>query len=270
MPPASTASPVLDGTPSESTSIARQTPGAIASVAPSAVPATASITQLLTLAVEKGTPVEQLKELVALHEHIETREARRAFAAALAAFQAECRPIFRAKKAEFATRGGGEMKYNYASLDDIVKAIAPILAAHELSYRWNTRAEKGQLTVDTIVTHIAGHSETTSFTLPVDTNAAMSEQQKYGAALTFGQRRGLSSALGLVTTDEDPDSPKLDPTPITEDQATVINDLLVESRVTPSRFLKHIGAASVEQIKAVDYDAAVAMLTDLKAKREGK
>jgi hypothetical protein len=227
---------------------------------------TQSMRELLHFAIEKGTPVESLEKLVALAKDMRADAAREAFNDAMASFQAECPPIFKAKNADFATKGGGNVKYDYASLDDIERVIKPILAKYGLSYKWNSKIEKTLLTVICIVKHRAGHSEPTDFSLPIDSNAAMSEQQKYGAALTFGQRRSLSAGLGLSTTSEDPDSPKLDPTPITEDQATVINDLLAETRMPVSRFLKYLDASSVDTIRAVDYQTAIGLLEDKKKK----
>jgi hypothetical protein len=261
------AADVRTGTPAVHTESTESAALAIAADAPRAVAVASefgatSMQQLLHFAIEKGTPVEQLERLVDLAERMEAKQAARAFHTALARFQDKVEPVFRAKTAEVTMQAGGKFSYKYAELDDIVHAIKSPLHEEGLSYTWNTRVDKNMLTVDTVVRHVEGHSETTSFTLPIDNKSAMSEQQKYGAALTFGQRRGLSAALGLVTTSEDPDSPKLDPTPISDDQATVINDLLTETRMPLSRFLKYFEAASVDKIRAVDYQTAVGILED--------
>ena len=65
-----------------------------------------SPTALLHEAVVRGASVEQLKELVGLHERIEERQARKAYFDAMAKFQAKCPPIKKVKTAQFATNSG--------------------------------------------------------------------------------------------------------------------------------------------------------------------
>ena len=225
-----------------------------------------SITALLHLAVEKGTPVDQLSKLVDLHERMEARQAAKDFADAMAHFQAECPSIKKSSSANIVTSGGGQFAYTYAELDEIARTINPILAKHGLSYTWDTSADEKMLTVVCTVRHINGHSISSSFILPVESKSAMSAQQKYGAAQTFASRKSLSAALGLTTTDSDTDGKSEDPVTITEDQQTVLSDLLKEAQATPSRFYKYLGVTSLAEIKAVDYEHAK---TTLERKKVG-
>jgi hypothetical protein len=228
-----------------------------------------SITELLFMAVEKGTPVAELKELVALHEHMSKRQAHQEFSQAMATFQAECRAIKRSSTAKVTTKTGGTYEFTYAELDEIARTINPILAKYGLSYSWDSKVERESLTCICTVRHINGHSETSSLTLPIENPSAMNPQQKVGAALTFAQRRTLSAALGLTTTDASPDTKDADPTPITDDQATHVEDLLAElTKGKPpekgasirARFLKHMSAPSIAAIRATDYERAVSAL----------
>lgn len=230
-----------------------------------------SITELLHLAVEKGTPVEQLKELVALHERLTDRQAAIEFAQAMAAFQKECPPIKKSSDAKIATKGGGSYSYTYAELDEIARTVNPILAKNGLSYSWDCKVEKDTLTCVCTVRHINGHSTSSTFALPVDNPSAMSAQQKVGAAMTFAQRRSLSAVLGLTTTDDDPDAAaQVDPKPIDDDQFTFITDLLAETSANEVRFLKYLGVASVKAIPASRYKEAVAALNEIGQKRQEK
>lgn len=234
-------------------------------VAPAGVAALAStsgsITELLRIAVEKGTPVEQLEKLVDLHERMELRQARAEFSQAMAAFQAECPSIKKASKAEIVTKAGGRFGYTYAELDEIARTINPIMAKHGLSYSWDSSVDKDILTCVCTVRHIAGHSITSTFTLPTESSSAMSPQQKMGAALTFAQRKSLASVMGLTTTDEDTDgAEKSDPETITDDQVTVIEDLVREAKVGLPRYLKYMNVASLSDIRAADYKSAVVRL----------
>lgn len=236
-------------------------------VAPVSENGAGSITALLHLAVERGTPVEQLEKLVDLHERMEARQAAKDFAEAMAKFQQECPSIKKSSTANITTSGGGSYAYTYAELDEIARTVNPILAEHGLSYTWDTSADEKMLTVVCTVRHTGGHSTRSSFVLPVESKSAMSAQQKYGAAQTFAQRKSLSAALGLTTTDDDADGAGANPETITEDQQTELGDLITQTNTTPSRFFKYLGVETLAEIRTVDYAHAK---TTLERKKEGK
>lgn len=225
-----------------------------------------SITSLLHLAVEKGTPVAELKELVALHEHMEKRAAVKAFAEAMAAFQRECPLIKKSSTATVATSSGGSYSYTYAELDEIARTTGPVLAKHGLSYSWDTVVDAKMLACTCIVRHIAGHSVESKFSIPTEAaSRGMSAQQAMGAALTYAKRQSMVAALGLTMTDKDTDA--ADPTPITEDQATTLLDLVKETGANHTRFLEALNAVSVTTIRAVDYKKAERMLREFARKK---
>lgn len=240
--------------------------------APVQVDAAGSVTELLRIAVERGTPVEQLKELVALHEHMSQREAAKLFFAALAAFRAACPSIKRGSTAHVVSQTKGtKFDFQYASLDQIAAVVDPLLAKNGLSYGWNSAVSGALLSVECTLRHEAGHSITSSMTLPHESNAAMNPQQKYGAAMTFAQRRTLSSILGITTTDEDQDAAMqadADPTPISDDQLTVIEDLIEAAKANVQKFTKYMGVTRLDEIRAADFDKATNALNSLKAKKE--
>lgn len=228
-----------------------------------------SMTALLQLAVEKGLPVEQMEVLARLHDRARDREAAEEFARAMSAFQQECPPITHSKKAKITTTGGGSYSYTYAELDAIARVINPICAKHGLSYSWNMSVdEKNRLTCECVVRHLNGHiAPPSTFTLPIDNKSAMSEQQKVGAAATFAKRQTLIAALGITTSDDDFDgAAQVDPTPITEDQATHLEDQIAETQTDLRRFLKHFEIAKVADLPRVQYKAALAVLDQKKAR----
>jgi hypothetical protein len=223
-------------------------------------PTAVSMTELLYMAVEKGTPVAELKELVALHEHMSQRQAQQDFAAAMAAFQAECPSIKKSSTANFATRGGGTMSYTFAALDEIATTVNPILARHGLSYTWDATVNAGSLTCVCTVRHCNGHASTSSVTVPTESASAMSSQQKIGSALTFARRLSLVSALGLTTTDDDHDGRDHGGGFVTAEQADTLAALIEETGVSAAKFLKWAGAEALTQIPASKYADAVATL----------
>jgi hypothetical protein len=253
--------PIHDGAPPESVAMTTATdrPNGTSALAASEFGAH-SMQQLLHFAIERGTPVEQLEKLVDLAERMERRDAAREFAAAMASFQAECPSIKKASRATVTTKGGGTYSYTYAELDDIAHVVNPILAKYGLSYGWDSTVTEGTLTCVCTVRHLNGHSVASSFTLPIDNPSAMNPQQKVGAALTFAQRRSLSAALGLTTTNDDTDANPVDPTPISDDQVTELEDLIAETKSNRGRFLEFMGVASLAKIPASEYKRAITAL----------
>lgn len=228
---------------------------------------TGPVTDLLRIAVEKGTPVAELKELVALHEHMEQRQAQRDYAAAMARFQKECPSIKKSSTAKFATRGGGEMSYTFAALDEIADTVNPILAKHGLSYTWDSSVQGGTITCVCTVRHENGHSTTSTISLPTESQSAMSSQQKVGSAFTFARRLSLTAALGLTTTDDDVDGRDVDDAAvITEAQAETISALVAEMNVNLGAFLTHMKVATIDDIPAKRYTYAVSALRKKGAK----
>jgi len=251
---------------STGTSVAQRVNGTVAQ--PTALAPDASSAQLVQIAIEKGVSVENLQVLAGLHERMAAIDARKAFFDALANFQRECPPIKKSRTAKVtSSRSATQFSYTFADLEEIVRTIRPFAEKNGLSWNWDSEVSaNGQmLKVTCTLRHIAGHSEQSSMTLPVESAAAMSPQQKYGAAMTFGQRRTLSSALGLVTTDSEAETH--DPEPINDDQITYLEELIVEAGADKARFLKWLNVDRVSDISIGDYDRAV---ESLQQKKGGK
>ena len=156
--------------------------------------------QLLEMAVAQDLDIEKLEKLVAMQERFDAREARKAFYAALSIFQSEVPEIPKTEKVSF-----GETKYSYAPLGSIVKAISPALLANGLSYRWDFDTT-GEIVVSCVITHIEGHSETTTMSAPTDTSGSKNQVQSRASSITYLQRYTLIGALGLATANQDNDA----------------------------------------------------------------
>lgn len=227
--------------------------------------------QLIMAALERGVNPDSLEKLVALQERMEDRNARKEFAAALAAFKRECPPVFKTKSTK--TAGSSRsFDFTWAPLEDIVATIDPYLEKHGFTYKWDRTADgKGMLTSVCTLRHIAGHSETSSFTLPTESsNPGMSTQHKYSGAATFADRKSLQAVLGIVSDDQERAAQReIDPTPVTEDQLTDLEDRITVrlQGKTPQKaaawrknFLEHFGIESLAQLPAVRYQEALVAL----------
>ncbi len=160
---------------------------------------------MLASALESGHDVTKLERLFDLAERHEANEARKAFAAALSDFQAECPPIVETKLATVTMQSGGAYSYSYADLDIIMKTIRPLLGKHGLSVRYDaeTSDDGKRIRSTCYVMHRDGHQETTTFVVPVDEAMKVNDSQKMGSANSYACRYNVVNALGLTTGEDD-------------------------------------------------------------------
>jgi hypothetical protein len=220
--------------------------------------------ELFHLAIEKGPEgAETLDKLMGLYERIEDRRAAADFNDAMARFQAECPPIPRSRTAQITRQGGTGFSYTYAELDDITRAIRPVLHKVGLSYSWDSTVEGTTLTCICTLRHVNGHKETATFASPTESKAGMSDQQKVASALTYARRQSLVQVLGLTTCDDDTDGASTEK--ITEKQAQDLEALLASVGGNRKRFLVYMKVENIADILANDYQIAV---NAIEAKRE--
>ncbi len=232
---------------------------AMAALEPAAMP------RLFELAVQKGPEgVEILERLVALDERMSKRRAEQEFSEALMRFKSSCPAIpRRTENSQFSvTRNGMKVARRYATLEDIEATVRGPLGQCGLSFRWgDSKMEGATMTLACIVSHVGGHSVSSSVTLPVESRAGCSEAQKYGAVMTYAQRYSLIQALGLTTCDEDTDGATDvdDSAKVSPDQVLTLLDLI--DRCPPGtgdRLTKYIsekwGAKTLDGIPAARYE----------------
>lgn len=154
---------------------------------------------LLRVAVEAGADLDKLEKLMDLQERWQAGEAKKAFSNALAKFQADMPSIQKTRNAH---------NSKYADIDDIAKAIRPVLTEAGLSYRFEQKQEGMLIRVSCIVTHEDGHSETTALEASADTSGGKNEIQAIASAVTYLRRYTLTGALGITTGLDDDDGGK--------------------------------------------------------------
>lgn len=173
-------------------------------VNPSASKDAASVESFIVKAIEQNVPVETMEKLFDLRAKVKTEQAKEQFVSALSNFQAQC-PIIEKKK-KVLNKDGKAVRYMYAPIDSIVEQIRKSLADNGLSYRWNVENSSNMVNVTCVITHTLGHSESSSFGVPIDPDSYMTSPQKYASASTFARRYSLCNALGISTGDEDTDA----------------------------------------------------------------
>ncbi len=234
------------------------------------LPVAPSPLTILQGAIDKGIDAEQLSQLMDLQERYEANQARKAFAGAMADFQANCPTIRKTKRAD---------RYVYAPMDEVLRTIRPHLDAAGLSIRFTTETTGLIITAICTVSHRDGHSEISQFAAPVDEDMRVNDTQKMGSANSYAKRYALMNALNLVASAEDDDGFLAGEQPETEDrkaekaarkpqnpatkkQTAELQDYL-DSGTLNIRDTKYI-AANLERMTKTD---AAGILTTLKIER---
>jgi len=194
------------------------------------IPATVDAGALIARAIDKNLPIESMEKLLAMRRELKAEWAKEQYFAALSRFQKAC-PII--GKSKDVNDKYGKHRYSYAPLELIVEEVRDALEANGFSYTTATEQTPDSVTAICNAHHIAGHSESTRLTVPIDHDAYMSAPQKVASALTYATRYAFRNAFGIMTGDEDDDAQSAGepgPTkPLKEPKATVVDAEVVNS-----------------------------------------
>ncbi len=184
------------------------------------------------VALDSNADVSKLEKMIELQERVMANQAKQQFDQAMLNFQIK-KPVIE--------KNAVANKTKYAKLPNIQAAIDPVLREFGLFTRWSTTAtQSGKTRVTCIVTHIGGHSETSSMDVSPDKSGSKNEIQAEGSAITYAQRYTLCSLLGLVLS-EDVDGNSVKPT-ITAQQVKILEKKLAFlGDDAKAKMIAHIG-----------------------------
>lgn len=208
---------------------------------------------LIARAQSSNASIEQMQQLFELQLRYEANEARKAYNQAMSSFRNECPTIDRARK-------GHNTKF--AGLAESIEAIKPFLSKNGLSHQWKTKQDGSNITVECTVTHILGHSESTSLTAAPDSTGSKNAIQAIGSTVSYLERYTLYAILGLSSREMDDDGKGAGKAveTITEDQAHNIMALAAEVKANLDGFCAYYKIAEVADLPASKYNQAIATL----------
>lgn len=209
---------------------------------------------LLSMALEKGVSMDQLKELMDLQERWEKKEAKKAFLDALSKFQTMVPTLKKNRVAKINSQKGA-YSYKYSDLGSIAKGISKALHECGLSYRWDFEEKNGLLKVNCNVSHREGHTETTSMEAGKDNSGFKNDIQQKGSTQTYLQRYTLIGALGLSTADEDNDGKTFEQ-PAEEKTDEEILDLW-QQKVNEAKTRIELKSIYLKEKKKIDSDPKI-------------
>lgn len=225
------------------------------------------INKIMALAIEKGD-LDKVEKMMELQERFEKNEARKAYVVAMAAFKANPPKIDKDKQVKFKLKTGGITEYKHSTLGNVTEKINGALSKHGLSAAWKTSQEK-RITVTCKITHIMGHSESTTLEAAPDASGGKNAIQAIGSTVTYLERYTLLSLTGLATEEMDDDGAGSEAEYITEEQMATINEWIESiGGDCLQNFKKYIGVDDLDKILAKDYKKAVTALKNTEKKKK--
>jgi hypothetical protein len=148
---------------------------------------------------------------------------------------------------------------NFMRWEDVDAGIRPILEEEGFALTFNTEprvGEGGGLIVTATVRHRAGHSQSASLPIPLDTSGGKNNIQGYGSALKYGQRYTACAALNIVAEGEDDDGVAAGNSPITDEECAELSRGLTETKSNLDAFLAFMGVGAIPDIQKRDLTRA--------------
>ena len=137
--------------------------------------------------------IEALKELRQMQKEAQAEAAEGAFLTDFARLQGDLPSI---------TRAGKSNNNTYATYDDIMDAVRPIMAVYGFSFSCIPNSTEQGLEVFATLAHTQGHKLTSSIHLPLDTTGSKSAVQSVGSTMKYGQRYCVCALLSISTHDQ--------------------------------------------------------------------
>lgn len=206
--------------------------------------------------------VEVMKELLAMKERQEDREAKRAFADALTDLQAEMPQVN--KNAEIRVKG--VLRSKYASIEDLDDVIRPLMLKYGFAFSMSEVGIKDTMReFSGTLLHRAGHEKTLSVHMPLDKSDFRSAVQSEGSTISYARRQLYKAHFNIIERGTDDDGSGQSLETITEDQEMDLNAKLDEVKANRGAFLKYFSIEELKDLKQADLARAFEMI-----ERKGK
>lgn len=224
--------------------------------------------QMLQIAVEKGADLDKLSALMDLQERWEANQARKAYVVALNEFKASPPEIRKNKRTSFESRNSNStVEYEYLTLPEAVRFIAPALSTHGLSHSWSVDQNDKRVSVTCTLTHRMGHSEKVTLSAPMDDSGKKNAIQAIGSTVTYLERYSLLAITGLSADEMDTDADLEDVETISEEQTRALEDLIDASEANIHKFLAYMNVEKLADITVDDYPRGFNMLEAKRAEQ---
>ncbi len=206
------------------------------------------------MAVDPRVDVEKFERLIALQERMVAVQAKQSFFASMARLQPKLPVITKHGRIEIR----GTVQSTYAKYEDIDAAIRPLLNEEGFAFSFTTTTPAANtMRIVCRLSHRDGHSEESEVTLPNDTSGSKNGTQGVGSTFSYGKRYLVTSALNIITRDEDDDATKAAYQPISDDNVMKLEDFIHEVGADKAAFLKFMDVERLSQIQNREFAKAM-------------
>ena len=238
--------------------------------------------------------IDKMERMMQMREREMDRRAREEFAIALAELIPDLPSIDRNgavtvySKADrdYAAKNFGELPAGarpiqqtaYATLDDILIAINPVLSQHGFSVRFEHETiptgDSFRIKTKAILTHRAGHWESAETPpLQQDSSGSKNNVQGVGSSMKYGRRYALMAVLPIAShapQDRDDDGKAAGgPETISQEQLETLRHEIIDTDSDIPTFLDFFKVAKLDDLPVASFNQAMKML-DEKRRRATK
>lgn len=183
--------------------------------------------------------IETLRELRGMAKELRDEERLQWFSRELAAAQSECQAVVKAAEVKL-SKPGGEDKggYKYAANEDIDEMLRPVMTKYGFSVTYDREPRQGDgggFNVTGTLWHRSGHFIKASFPLPLDSGPGRNNLQAAGSTDTYAQKYILIGFFRIVRKNADDDGFAAGATPIGQDQAARLIELVDEAKIAAGK-----------------------------------
>lgn len=233
---------------------AQHSPNSAALEAHPTADSTAIIQVIERAALNPDVDIDKMERLLQMQERVMDRQAMMAYSAAMAAMQTELPSI---------EERGQTNNGCYATLEDIVDTVRPILQKHGFAVSFRIQTQERGIQVTGVLMHKDGHREETSMLLPADMSGNKNAVQAFGSSTSYGKRYVLCALLNITTRGQDDNgqtSTRAAVKRVTAFQAGQIQRLISQCPATTQEWFSGKYGAAV-QVPQADFDKLRASLT---------
>lgn len=151
---------------------------------------------------DPNVDIDKMERLLQMQERVHARNAREAYAEALAELQPLLPVISERGKI---LNNNNEVQSTYAYWEDVNEHIRTLLSEHGFSLSFRTGRDGDLVTVTGVLAHRMGHSEETTLALPADISGKKNAVQSIASSLSYGKRYTAFMLLNVTTKGEDDD-----------------------------------------------------------------
>ena len=147
------------------------------------------------------------------------------------------------------------------------QAIRPVLTefGFALTFRISQPADFGRVAVTGVLSHQGGHSEETTFSLPIDNSGGKNNVQGWASSVSYGKRYTAFALLNIASRGEDDDGQKAGEPAGSYASLDEIDKLISDTNTVRTDILSHYSVETMEDLTGKQRDEIKTKLMAKKA-----